>query len=318
MTKKMIDELRQNARKLVRELGILNLNASDKRAPQHWHTLIEIANNPNITTTKIRNLLLLSSSSMSRIVNTLLKDKLISFTYGVDKREKYLQITQKGLMELKQIDDFSTIKIKGAMEFLNEPELIQIIDSLRKYADALEQSRVSREQIKIHTLSTSRAIRKQIIHMIENIQKKEFNLPINDEINAGILFAEKEYYYNGSYNFWFAVDHLGKVIGSIGLKRIDNKTAEIKKFFVVKEHRGKGTAIKLFDKLLKSAMKHKFKILYLGTVDILKAAQSFYEKFGFDRINENELPKQFDKCPIDSCFFKVNVRDLKDKIDALI
>ncbi len=318
MTKKIIDELRHNARKLVRELGMLRLNLSNTRAPQHWHTLIEIANNPNITTTKISNLLLLPSSSMSRVVNSLLKDKLISFTYGIDKREKYLQITQKGLMELKQIDDFSTIKIKGAMEFLNESDLSQIIDGLKKYADALENSRLSREQIKIHTLSTSRAIRKQIINMIENIQKNEFNLPINDEINIGILTAEKEYYFNGSYNFWFAVNHNGQVIGSIGLKKIDHKTAEIKKFFVAAEYRGKGVAIKLLDKLIKSAIKHKFKFLYLGTVDLLKAAQRFYEKFGFVRINENELPNRFDKCPIDSCFFKVNINDLKDRIDALM
>lgn len=319
MKKNVISELRHSARKLIRELGMLKLNMSrSNRAPQHWHTLIEISNEPNITMSKLGQLLLLSSSSMSRIVNALLKEKLISYNPGSDKREKHLQISQKGLLELKYIDEFSTIKIKGALEFLDVNDQNHIIEALQKYANALEKSRVSREQIKIHTLSTSRIMRKQIIHMIENIQKNEFNLPITNEINSCILRAEEEFYFNRSYNFWYAVDQVGTIIGSIGLKKIDKDNAEIKKFFVTDKYRGKGVAGKLVQMLLKSAEKHRFKNLYLGTVDILHAAHRFYEKYGFSRINEADLPSNFDKCPIDTVFFKTKIKDLQTKIEALV
>jgi DNA-binding MarR family transcriptional regulator/N-acetylglutamate synthase-like GNAT family acetyltransferase len=317
MNKSVINELRQAARKLIRELGMLKLNMSrSHRTPQHWHTLIEIANEPNITTTKLGKMLLLSSSSMSRIVNALQKDNLITYSDGADKREKHLEITQYGLSELKKIDEFSVIKIKGALEFLNEVDQHDVIVGLQKYADALEKSRLMREQIKIHTLSTSRIIRKQIINMIENIQKNEFNLSITDDINSSILRAEEEFYCNRSYNFWYAVDQNGKIIGSIGLKMIDSKNAELKKFFVDKEYRGKNVAFKLLKTFLKSAIKNKFKNIYLGTVDVLHAAHRFYEKHGFLPINETELPSNFDKCPIDTVFFKISVKNLESMIES--
>lgn len=133
----------------------------------------------------------------------------------------------------------------GAFAFLNEEEMLKIIDSIDKYASALNKSRLLIDQVKIATISTSRLIRKQIVNMIENIQKGEFSIPITDDINMCILKAEQEFYYNNSYNFWYAIDANGRVVGSIGLKKMDFEKAEIKKFFVAQEYRGKGVAQKL-------------------------------------------------------------------------
>jgi DNA-binding MarR family transcriptional regulator len=98
MKENIIDRLRHLARKLIRELGVLKLNMSKNRAPQHWHTLIEISNEPNITISKLGNLLLLSSSSISRIVKALMKEGLVASEDGLDKREKYLQIISQWLI----------------------------------------------------------------------------------------------------------------------------------------------------------------------------------------------------------------------------
>ena len=317
MKKETIDALRHVSRKLIRELGMLQLNSAHlKKTPQHWHALIEIGKEPGITTSKLGNLLLLSISATSRIVNALIDYDLVGFKEGTDKREKYLHITNKGQIELENIDEFSNSKIKGAFEFLTPQEQDQIIKAIQKYGEALEKSRLLREQVKIHTLSTSRTIRKQIIATIENIQKGEFLLPITDEINAGILRAEEEFYYNNSYNFWYAVNNQGHVIGSIGLKKIDSHNAEIKKLFVVQTYRGKGVAQKLLSTLVKAAAKHKFDNLYLGTVDKLQAAQGFYKKYGFTQITKQQLPPEFNLCPIDTVFFKVSVEDLQNRVSG--
>ena len=315
---KNINELRRSARKLIRELGMLKLNLSRNRSPQHWHTLIEIANEPHITISKLGQLFLLPPSSMSRIVKSLVEEGLVIVNDGADKREKYLQITPDGLAEIKIIDEFSHIKIKGALEFLTDDDQNQIITSIQKYADALEKSRLLREKVKIHTLSTSRAIRKQIVSMIEEIQKNEFSLPVTDEINVCILKAESEFYFNNSYNFWYAVDDNGEIIGCIGLKKIDSKNGEIKKFFVKATYRGKGVSRKLLQTLIKSALKHHFNYLCLGTVASLHGAQRFYDKYGFARIDEKNLPSNFDKCPLDSVFFKAKVSDINNKLEVQV
>jgi N-acetylglutamate synthase-like GNAT family acetyltransferase/DNA-binding MarR family transcriptional regulator len=308
----VISDLRYSSRKLIRELGMLELNKPHlNRTPQHWHTLIEIYNQPGITIAKLGNILILTYSTILRIVSSLLKEQLVSSKNGIDKRENYLYITEKGIQELIYINEYSNTKIKGAFEFLSEDDQQQIVEAIKKYAMALEKSRVLREQIKINTLSTARTLRKQIISMVEDIQRNEFSLPITDDINAGILKAEAEFYYNKSYNFWYAINNTGEIIGCIGLIKIDEENAEIKKFFVRKQFRGKGVAKKLMHTLIKSAVKHHFKKIFLGTVDTLLAAQKFYKKYGFSQINEHDLPKKFNRCPIDTVFFMADCKVLE-------
>ncbi len=301
-----INALRRAARKLIRELGVLDLKQTAK-SPQHCHALIEINNEPGITITKLGHLLLLPYSTILRIVNTFLDEGLITASPGLDKREKYLHLTQEGKVEIKKIDEFANEKILGALEFLTTQEQDYIIEALNKYAGALEKNRVLSEQIKIHSLPTSRTIRKQVIHLIEDIQKYEFQLPITPEINLCVLKAENEFYYNNSYNFWYATDVSGAIIGSIGLKKLNDHHAEIKKFFVHAQYRGKGVSQKLMQTLVKAAQKHHFDDLYLGTVGVLKAAQRFYDKSGFSRIAEKDLPENFEKCPLDTVFFRAEV-----------
>jgi DNA-binding MarR family transcriptional regulator/N-acetylglutamate synthase-like GNAT family acetyltransferase len=315
----MINQFRFGARKLVRELGILDLEHSHLgRSPKLWHALIEIANRPNITLVALSQLLVLTPPTMTRIINTLLKEGLVKTHSGLDKREKTLTITVKGKEEIEKVDAFSNKKILGAFDFLSENDRTDIAHALMKYANALEQSRLREENVAIHTLSTSRVLRKQLIAFIASIQKDEFNIPITDEINAGILRAEDEYYFNRSCNFWYAVDDNGAIIGCIGLKKINQHDAEIKKFFVAQAYRGKGVSKKLFHVLLTAAMKHEFNHLYLGTVDILHAAKRFYEKYGFTCIAASRLPPEFIKCELDTLFFKGQIKELRAALAAKI
>jgi DNA-binding MarR family transcriptional regulator/N-acetylglutamate synthase-like GNAT family acetyltransferase len=304
-----IEILRHSSRKLIRELGMLQLHKGDSKAtPAHWHMLIEISKNPGITISSLGNLLLMSLPTVSRLVKSL--DGFLKITEGDDKREKYLYLTDKGHAEIKKIDAYSESKIIRSFEFLADEEIALIIESISKYSDALEKSRLIRERIKIRTISTSRTLRKQIVNMIENIQRSEFSIPIAPGMNSCVLQAEQDFYYNNSYNFWYAVDEGGKIIGSCGLKKIDEWSGEIKKLFVAKEYRGKEVAQKLMNVLIKAAQKHKFEHLFLGTVDKFHAAHKFYSKCGFIAIDQTELPKTFEICPVDNMFFKGNVKDL--------
>lgn len=318
MNKIIISDLRQKSRKLVRELGLLQLNQSPKgQTPSHWHALIEIAKTPEITVTTLANLLLLSAPAMSRVATTLIDKGLVCSLEGKDRREKRLTLTKQGLHEIKQIDAFSNTRIIGALDFLAPEDISLILEALTKYADALEKSRQEREAIKIHTLPASLPIRTQIVFMIETIQIDEFSIPIKPDINACILKAEKDFVFNNKCNFWYATSESGMIIGSIGIKKIKEDCGEIKKFFVHKDFRGKGTAHKLIKKMIDGAQKNGFSTLYLGTVSLLEAAQKFYSKIGFEKISKEELPPEFDICPVDSIFFRGNTKKIKSYFDSL-
>lgn len=318
LDKSYISSLRQESRKLIRELGLLYLNQPSRgQTSSHWHALIEIEKAPGLTVKEVANLLLLSPSMSSRIVESLIEKELISSTEGIDKREKSLTITSKGLDEIKQIDAFSHTRIIGALDRLTSHDHQSILESLKMYGDSLEKSRLEREKIKIHTLSSSRPLRKQIIHMIETIQVNEYALPITPDINACILKTEETFSCGNKCNFWYATNDTGLIIGSIGLKKINDSTAEVKKFFVHQNFRGKGTAHKLMKKMVQTAQKNGFQNLYLGTVSLLKSAQSYYEKVGFKQISKSELPPEFEICPLDSVFFKGNLSKLESYFKEL-
>lgn len=314
-----IETLRHLSRKLVRELGMLQLNQlNPQETPERWHALVEISKQPGITSSKLGVLLLMSSSKISRLVGTLGKEGFIkSYPTPGDKREKSLHLSANGHLEVKKIDSFSHEKIEGALDLLGPHDLSEIILSLEKYTTALEKNRTAKEQIKISTLSTSRPLRKKIVQMITTIQREEFFLPVTETLNHCVLKAEQEFYYNNSYNFWYVVDAKGTLVGSIGLKKIDETAGEIKKFFVIPSYRGKGVAQKLMHVLLKAASKHNFDFVYLGTVDKLEAAHRFYKKSGFIPIPESSLPEHFEKCSLDSLFFKGLVKELKRDLQNL-
>lgn len=304
---KQIEALRSTSRKLIRELGMLEVESSTQQNPGHWHALIEIAKSPGITISELGRLLLMSTSNISRVIKFLAKKGSVSFKEAMDRREKALFLTDLGLKEIEQINAFSEAKIRGAFEFLTDEEISQIISAITKYENALEKSRAMRDSVKIMTLSTSRTLRKQIIKMVSDIQKNEFSIPVTDDVNVGILKAENEYYYNNSYNFWYAINEEGKVIGSVGLKKIDERHGEIKKMFVVKEYRGKEVAQKLMNTLLKAATKHQFETLILGTTDKFHAAHKFYTNYGFAPISKNELPPGFETNRFDSLYFRKRI-----------
>ena len=314
-----IDQLRHHSRKLIRELGVLQLNKVNAREqPSYWHTLIEIHKEPNITISKLCQLLLLSLPTVSRIVSTLVKEGYVSSSEGHDKRERFLNVTEKGEKKVRYIDEYSNSKIKRAFDFLSEDEKQQLVISMEKYANALEESRILRDQIKILRLSTSRALRKQVVHLIETIQVEEYHLPITSEINESIIRAEHEYYYRSTCNFWYAVDGQGTIIGCIGLKQINERQGEIKRLCVVPEFRGLGVAEQLLYTLAKNAEKHGFEQLFLGLVDKLTAAKHFYEKSGFVAIKPQLLPQQFERGSLDTDFYLGDVKELKNSLSDLI
>jgi len=313
MQQKNIDELRHYSYKMVQELSILQIDKDDEKFnPRNWHALIEVEKNPKITISQLANKLVLHISTVSRLVDNLIREDLIEEYFLLDKREKFLKISKKASQKMKKIDEFSNSKIINAFRFLGKKDQEEIISAIKKYATALEKSRLENDlqKIKIRVISTSRTLRLQVKNMVENIQKNEFQIAIDDQINASILKIEEYFYYNNSCNFFYAFDEKSQIIGCVGLKKIDKNYGEIKNFFVVKEYRGKKVGQALMEKLLAAAKKHQFSYLCLGTIDVLKSAQNFYIKSGFKKISPKLLPQNFLKCKFDNLFFIAKVGDV--------
>lgn len=94
-----------------------------------------------------------------------------------------------------------------------------------------------------------------------------------------------EIYNNEENKYWIAEDENGKIVGGVGIGKLDgiDGVCELQKMYCLPEARGTGISHKLMEKALEQAKKY-YDRCYLETLDNMVAAQKFYEKYGFERI----------------------------------
>lgn len=160
-------------------------------------------------------------------------------------------------------------------------------------------------KLEIQTIGNSYS--EQAIDLILTIQQKEFNIPITIQDQPDLLQIES-FYKEAGGNFWGAfVD--GELVGSIALVKFDEKAGAIRKMFVKKEFRGKelNIAQELLDVLISFCRKNGINDLYLGTITVLKAAQRFYERNNFVKIEKENLPVKFPLMSADDIFYHLTI-----------
>ncbi|WP_313001959.1 GNAT family N-acetyltransferase [Chryseobacterium gleum] len=147
----------------------------------------------------------------------------------------------------------------------------------------------------------------QAIDLILTIQQKEFNIPITIEDQPDLLQIES-FYVEAGGNFWGAFVN-GELVGSIALVKFDERAGAIRKMFVKKEFRGKelNIAQELLEVLISFCRKNRIDDLYLGTITVLKAAQRFYERNQFVKIEKSNLPAKFPLMSADDVFYHLNL-----------
>lgn len=97
-----------------------------------------------------------------------------------------------------------------------------------------------------------------------------------------------------------------QVIGTIGIVMVKNEFAILKRMMLKRSFRGKAFGISqlLLQTVLDWCVQNNVNQIYLGTMHQFKAAQIFYEKNGFQRISETELPSTFLTNPLDAVFYQ--------------
>ena len=144
----------------------------------------------------------------------------------------------------------------------------------------------------------------ELIQMILTIQQQEFTIAISREDQPDLANIP-QFYQHGNGNFWVAL-HGTTVVGSVGLIDIGNHQVALRKMFVNAAFRGPQYAVahSLLAVVLAWADRKRIQTIFLGTTDKFIAAHRFYEKQGFERIVQAELPPTFPIMRVDSIFYR--------------
>ncbi|HTL06684.1 MAG TPA: GNAT family N-acetyltransferase [Chitinophagaceae bacterium] len=143
-----------------------------------------------------------------------------------------------------------------------------------------------------------------VIDLILHIQQQEFAVPVTlaDQPDLQQVIP---FYCKGKGNFWIATDN-NELVGTIALIDIGNGQSALRKMFVRADYRGKekGCGQLLLDHVVDWCQQQHIHEIYLGTFETLQAAQRFYLRNGFERIEKEALPAAFPVMPVDNRFFK--------------
>ena len=96
-----------------------------------------------------------------------------------------------------------------------------------------------------------------------------------------------EIYNTDGNKYLVAIDENRKIVGGVGIGKLDGieDVCELQKMYCLPETRGTGISHKLMDMALEYAKKYYSKCC-LETLSNMIAAQRFYEKYGFVKVDD--------------------------------
>lgn len=148
-----VNQLRRNARSIIRELGLLNDAYFEIGVTlAERHLLIELTTEPSPTMGEIAERLLLDKSTVSRLISNAAKKGYVKcISDERDKRKRFLKMTEKGRQTLDAFEPIAFRQTKEALLTLTDEEIEIVHKGVALYAKGLRSSRiqniVDREQL---------------------------------------------------------------------------------------------------------------------------------------------------------------------------
>lgn len=116
---------------------------------------------------------------------------------------------------------------------------------------------------------------------------------------ADPCLSELSKVYNTDGNkYWVIVDEKDDVLGGCGIgKREIDGVCELQKMYCMKNIRGTGIASKLMEIALDYAKKY-YNSCYIETLSNMIAANKFYKKYGFEKLDEPLIKTEHYACDV--------------------
>ncbi len=132
----------------------------------------------------------------------------------------------------------------------------------------------------------------KIIDLVKSVLS-DYGLKTNPQETDKDLSDIENYYF--SKNGWFAVlEKESEIISSYGIFKIDEKTCELRKMYLLNNYQGKGLGKLMMEDAFKKTGELGYSVIVLETNKLLDKAITLYGKYGFVQYNPNHLSDRCD------------------------
>lgn len=301
-----INLLRQNARCMVRELGLLNDAYFEIGVTlAERHLLIELASTDTpLTAKEIAQRLLLDKSTVSRLVAKAIKKGYITCKADPnDKRKRYLAFTKLGKTTLNAFEPIAFDQTKRALETLSTSEIQLVHQGMALYAQGLRNSRLQPPSKEIPpSMESLEAISDQLFQMgytLDSYQledESELYTIFKEVVETGSQFPyecssmqefKNQFFATGS-KVYVCRSAENQVVGGFYLKpNYSGRSDHIANaaYMISSSHRGLGIGTLIIKASLHLAKSLGFQSMQFNMVFSENTlAIKLYEKLGFDII----------------------------------
>lgn len=292
----MILELREFSRKLVRELGFMQVSLADSDlAPSAVHAIIEIGITPGMQARDLAITLRLDKSSMSRQVTRLETMGLLTRKGASnDGRSFRLYLTDAGQKLRQKIDRFATDQVSNALQQLAPADQQVLVRSFSLYANALAQNNANKVPRQSEAIDEHihQGYQPGCIGDVASLHARFYS----KVSGFGVFFERKVSTELAEFTqtlpspnkaFWRYVEN-GRTLGSIAIDGDDDTGVAHLRWFIVDDSlRGSGVGRRLLS-LAIDFVDGRFDETYLWTLKGLDAAAHLYAAAGFKLTDELE------------------------------
>jgi GNAT superfamily N-acetyltransferase len=133
------------------------------------------------------------------------------------------------------------------------------------------------------------AVAADVIELLARIWA-EYDFVWDPETEFPDLFTFDVHYAPPRGAFWVVRDEIGRVVGSIGVQRVDARTAEIRRLYLDKHLRGRGLGRALVEEVLAWCRANGYTRLVLWSDTRFEQSHLLYDRMGFARMGERTVP----------------------------
>ena len=156
--------------------------------------------------------------------------------------------------------------------------------------DAGNHHKISDLKIRAATNADATEVRTLVFRVLA-----EYGLEPDPETTDADLKDIEASYIKAGGMFEVIEDGEGRLLATIGLFRIDEKTCELRKMYFAREIRGRGFGKLMLERAVNHARTLGFKRIVLETASVLEEAIRLYTRFGFRPASRHHLAPRADR-----------------------
>ena len=270
----------------TRRIGVLSEGLLDSPfSLSEVRVMFELAQQPGLTATALRETLGLDAGYLSRMLRGLEERGLIERTSSTsDGRVSHLSLTVRGRDAFGTLDRRASDEVRSLLAKLPVVQQRQLLSAMRSMEEVLAAppDRVTPYLLRSHQPGDMG----WVVHRHGVLYAQEYGWDERFEALVAEVVASFIQSYDPAREHCWIAEKDGEIVGSVFIVKKSKTVAKLRLLLVEPSARGLGLGTRLVDECIRFSRQVGYRKITLWTNSVLDSARHIYEKAGFALVDE--------------------------------